>query len=271
MQPQELDIGDQQAGALDRRHDLRQRRDVAARENVLGDPGIGDVGPFGAADGVQQHDAVVEPAGRRICGKKHRRSQARRVRTCRPRRSGRTFRHVAIVLQAEVDRGGQVLFAARCLAIARCSSDSVMPVTCALQNRRDRAQARPSRSRCRVRGGRRPLSKKLGGEMALLGELGVVERLVGGLEIGAAVLPVGVEKERIEPAVQIVVVRDIAPRPRRQVELLQPAVEIAAEPLQARPDRAACRRGSGRARAREGRRSCLPPSQRAVHVGFAEP
>ena len=69
--------------------------------------------------------------------------------------------------------------------------------------------------------------KKLGGEMALLGELGVVERLIGRFEIGAAILPVGVEEQRVEPAVEIVVVRDIAPRPRPRVELLQPAVEVA--------------------------------------------
>ena len=51
--------------------------------------------------------------------------------------------------------------------------------------------------------------------MALLGELGVVERLVGRLEIGAGVLPVGVEEQRIEPAVEIVMMRDVAPRARR--------------------------------------------------------
>ena len=57
--------------------------------------------------------------------------------------------------------------------------------------------------------------------MALLGELGVVERLVGRLEIGAAVLPVGVEEERIEPAVEIVVMRDVAPRAFGGIELLR--------------------------------------------------
>ena len=46
--------------------------------------------------------------------------------------------------------------------------------------------------------------------MALLGELGVVERLLGMLEIGAAVLPVGIEEERVEPLVEIVVMRDVA-------------------------------------------------------------
>ena len=48
--------------------------------------------------------------------------------------------------------------------------------------------------------------------MALLGELRVVERLIAGLEIGAGVLLVGVEEQRVEPPVEIVVVRDVAPR-----------------------------------------------------------
>ena len=59
------------------------------------------------------------------------------------------------------------------------------------------------------------LQQQLGGEVPLLGELGVVERLVGVFEIGAAVLPVGVEEQRIEPSVEIVVMRDILARAPR--------------------------------------------------------
>ena len=55
--------------------------------------------------------------------------------------------------------------------------------------------------------------------MPLLGELGVVERHLRRLEIGAAILLAGVEEERIEPAVEIVVMCDIAARAR--IELLQ--------------------------------------------------
>ncbi len=49
--------------------------------------------------------------------------------------------------------------------------------------------------------------------MTLLGELGVVERLIRPFEIGAAILPVGVEEEGIEPSVEIVMMRNIAARP----------------------------------------------------------
>jgi hypothetical protein len=47
----------------------------------------------------------------------------------------------------------------------------------------------------------------------LLGKLGVVERLLRALEIGAAVLPIGVEEQDVKSAVEIVVVvRGVAPR-----------------------------------------------------------
>ena len=50
---------------------------------------------------------------------------------------------------------------------------------------------------------------QLRGEVTPLGELGVVERLTLGLEIGAAVLLIGVEEELVEPPVEIVVVRHV--------------------------------------------------------------
>ncbi len=71
--------------------------------------------------------------------------------------------------------------------------------------------------------------------MALLGELGVVERGVGGLEIGAAILPVGVEEQGIEPAVEVVVVRHVAARALARIELGEAAGEEAQQELRARP------------------------------------
>ena len=50
------------------------------------------------------------------------------------------------------------------------------------------------------------LDQELGRQVPLLGDLGVVEGLVGRLEISAAILAVGVEEQRIELAVEIVVV-----------------------------------------------------------------
>ncbi len=68
--------------------------------------------------------------------------------------------------------------------------------------------------------------RQLGRHMALLGQLGVIERLFRALEIGAAILPVGVEEERVETPVEIVMMRHIAARTRARVELDQtPAQE----------------------------------------------
>ena len=58
MQPQDLDIVGPKPGLLDRRHDFRQCRDIAAGEDIFADPGIGDPGTFDAADGVHQRHPV---------------------------------------------------------------------------------------------------------------------------------------------------------------------------------------------------------------------
>ena len=77
----------------------------------------------------------------------------------------------------------------------------------------------------------------LGGEVTLLGELGVVERLLGTVEISAAVLPVRVQEQRIKPAVEIVVMRDVMARAPARIELMEAAVEIAEQRLWPRPVR----------------------------------
>jgi hypothetical protein len=48
--------------------------------------------------------------------------------------------------------------------------------------------------------------EKLRRKVPLLGKLGVIKRLLQALEIGAAVLPIGVEEQRVKSAIEIVVV-----------------------------------------------------------------
>src|SRR5689334_23272084 len=79
--------------------------------------------------------------------------------------------------------------------------------------------------------------EELGADVALLGKLRIVERLLGALEISAAVLPVRVEEQRVELLVEVVVVRDVAARARARIELREPAPKVAGEPLHARPTR----------------------------------
>ena len=46
-------------GALDHRQHLRKGRDIAAREDIFCNPGIGDAWTFRAADGMQDHHTVI--------------------------------------------------------------------------------------------------------------------------------------------------------------------------------------------------------------------
>ena len=110
VQPQDLDVGDQQARALDRGQHLRQRRDIAAGEDVFGDPGIGDVRPLRAADRVQQHDAVVGQELGAFAEKRVVEDQADVLEHADRDDAVEFFPQVAIVLHAELDRAGQVLF-----------------------------------------------------------------------------------------------------------------------------------------------------------------
>src|SRR5262245_44125129 len=106
--------------------------------------------------------------------------------------------------------------------------------------------------------------------MALLGKLSVVQRLVRRLEIGAAVLPVGIEEQRIELAVEIVVMRDIASRPWRRVELQEPTIKVANEPLGPREEwRSAVAHLAEDHCKHIGDRALLDDNA-AVHVGFAK-
>src|SRR5450631_3835512 len=104
--------------------------------------------------------------------------------------------------------------------------------------------------------------------MAFLGELGVVERRVRRLEIGAAVLFVGIEKEGIESSVEIVMARDIILRAAARIELADMPDQITQAPLQFGP----ARQYFGlieQDRQRVRNRSILD-DETALHVDFAE-
>jgi hypothetical protein len=107
--------------------------------------------------------------------------------------------------------------------------------------------------------------------VALLGKLGVVERLIRRLEVAAAVLPVGVEEQGIELAVEIVVMRDVAPRPRPRIELHQAAIEVADEPLRSRPERRLAVPPLPEDDAEHVGNRALLDDEAAVHIGLAEP
>ncbi len=179
------------------------------------------------------------------------------------------FRHVAIVLQLEFDLVRQSLFrgtnarARKLLLRQRDAGDA----RAAQLGEIERKSAPAASDIEHALAGR---DEKLGCEMSLLGELGVVERLVRRLEIGAAVLPVGIEKQRIELSVEIVVVRDVATRTPTRIELLQTAMEVAQQPLCPRPKRRLAADALVQHNSKNVGDRALLDHHGAVHIGFAE-
>jgi len=104
----------------------------------------------------------------------------------------------------------------------------------------------------------------------LLCELRVVERLVRRFEIGAAVLPVGVEEERVEACVEVVMMGCVAPRAGARIELAHAASEVAHQRLRAGPAGRPQGAGLGHHHREHVRDRALFDDQRAVHIGFAE-
>ena len=122
--------------------------------------------------------------------------------------------NVAIVLEQEFADRVRFFSAARAFETCNCSVESVTPVTSApvISARYSPRPPQPEP----MSSTRSPrLDQQLGGEMAFLGELGIVEARVRRFEIGAAILLVGIEEERIEPPVEIVMARDIVSRDGR--------------------------------------------------------
>jgi hypothetical protein len=84
------------------------------------------------------------------------------------------------------------------------------------------------------------LEQELGRDVALLGGLRLLERLVAGGEVGAGILHVPVEPQAVEGVAEVVMVRDVLPRPAARVVLGGEAGRLAGreeQPL----DRRACR------------------------------
>ena len=107
--------------------------------------------------------------------------------------------------------------------------------------------------------------------MTLLRKLSVIERLFAGLEIGAAVLPVGIKKQRVKLAVEIVVMRRVAPRSRARIELFDAAMEVADEPSQPRPRRQSALAGLTEHDGKDIGDRALFDDDAAVHIGFTKP
>ncbi len=144
--------------------------------------------------------------------------------------------NVAIILEQEFGRMGQVLFGGagvrhlQLLGRKRDAGDVGAGHFSQIETKAAPAGADVEHAVAGV-------DQKLGGDMAFLGKLGFVKARIRRLEIGAAILLVGIEEERIEPAVEIVMARDIVPRATAWIELLGVPDQVSQPPLQLGPAR----------------------------------
>ena len=104
--------------------------------------------------------------------------------------------------------------AARSWEILSCSVLSVTPVT-SQSACLGEIEAEPAPARADIEHALAGLDGELGGEVALLGELGLLQ-VAPWREIGAGILPVAIEEEVVDGAVDVVVVRHVAPRASRR-------------------------------------------------------
>ena len=183
---------------------------VAARENVFGDPRIGAARPAAAPDRVQQRHAVGLQAARHGVEERAVVHHADMLEHADRDDAVEPLAHRAVVQQLERyairqplgrragPRLGQLL--------GRQGDAGDARAVVARQGQRQPAPAAADVEHVQVR----PIEAQFGGDVALLGGLRLLQRLVAAREVGAGVLPVAVEEQAVEAPVQIIVMRDIA-------------------------------------------------------------
>jgi hypothetical protein len=96
-----------------------------------------------------------------------------------------------------------------------------MPVTCALSLSDRYSESPPAAAD--VQDPHARLDQQLGGDVLLFVQLGRLQVQVRLIEVGAGILQVAIEKQVVQLALQVVVVRDVAPCAWRRVELARAA------------------------------------------------
>ena len=134
VEPQDLDVGRLQPDLVDHRQHLRHRRDVAAGEDVLLDPGVGVARAVEAADRVEHHDAVRREQVAAGVEKGAVVADADMLEHADRDDAVERPVDLAIVAEKKAHAVGEAALArARRFDTANCSSDSVTPVTSAPQ------------------------------------------------------------------------------------------------------------------------------------------
>ena len=270
MQAQDLHIGDDEAGFLDGRENLGHGGDVTAREDVFVHPGRRHTGAARAVDGMQHGHAggreqIAHPAEKlRIM------IDADMLEHAHGDDAVECFVQIAVVHEADVHHVLQAALAGagagQFVLLARQRHAGDAGFRHAGQIKRHAAPAAADVQHLHARP-----DMQLGGQVALLGQLGFGQGLAGIFEKGAGILPVAVEEQIIEAAIEIIMMGHVAPRPAPWIELMQ-----AAEGLAQHEGEAHAKGGVLRGEGRGGEDiqklidTALLHHQGAVHVGLAQ-
>ena len=226
VEAQDLDVGDPQPGPLGFGDDLGQGRRIAAREDVLAQPGVGRARSVHAADRVQQGD----PVGRQ--------------ELAQPAEIGRVL--VDPDMLEHADRDDAVVASGLLAVVAQVKPHPVAEARRRGAPRRHlvlllgqgepgdvgaafagEIERQPAPARADIEHPQSRAQQQLCRDVALLVLLRGVEIVLGRPEIRTGILPVVVEEQLIELVRQIVVVGDVAARARDRVVLVQAPHEAA--------------------------------------------
>ena len=242
---------------------------VAAGKMYLAIQGLVRARPVPAADRVQQRHAVRLQAARDRLEERPVITDADMLEHADRDDAIERAVHRAIVEQLEGTRSSSPSAAARAALpqlLGRQRDAGHARAVVARQRQRQAAPAAADVQHREIRAGR----AELGGDVPLLGRLRLFQRLVAAREVGARILPVAIQEQAVEPAVQVVVMGDVAPRAAGRVELVE--APPSPQPTAAE-DRTDGVRPASRNWYRTSSTSWMLQStgrQAAVHVGFAE-
>ena len=226
MQAQDFDIGQEQPGPLDRAGQFGQGRNIAAGENVFCNPRVGGAGPVSPANGVNERNAIVLEHIAKLAEIFFEVIGADVFEHADGHDPVETFLDQTVILQAEVDPIAQVLCHRAPVGDGQLFRRQGHP--CHVRAG-DFSQIQPhaAPAAADVENGMSCPGAKLGDDMAFLGQLGFLQTGVRMLIIGAGILHIGIKKQGIQPAIEIVVMGDIGARIALGVVLFPAADQVA--------------------------------------------
>ncbi len=226
MQPQDFYVGDIESSFLDMRQNFRKCRNITAGEDVFADEWIGRTRPIGASDGVQQKNTIRLHQSRDMLEIFSEMPHADMFEHAHRNKPVKLVVDVAIIGQLEFRPVGQPLIPCALIGdgVLLFGQGYTFDIGLEVASQIKPHAAPPAAD---IENLVALLYQHLGGDVAFLGELRFGKRGVGRIEIGTGILLVGIEKQVVKLAREIVVTFDIARRTRNRVHLLEAAEEHA--------------------------------------------